>query len=211
MTRTQWWALSLAIPMVLVAVRMGWTHSWTYGFYYWNLFLATVPLMASKQLNPKTSLYTYRNLVSLGIWFAFLPNAPYLITDMVHFQEGPKAPVYLDELIVFASAFNGVLLGYASVRRVEDWMLVRYHERPVRIVILGVFLACGFGIYLGRYLRLNSWHILTHPLRVGRDVGVRVLFPFEYKQTWAVTLLYGALLWLGYIAFRSQVLRRNTA
>ncbi|TDW99440.1 DUF1361 domain-containing protein [Dinghuibacter silviterrae] len=211
MTRTRWWALSLAIPMILVALRMGWTHSLTYAFYYWNLFLATIPLMAVRRLDPEASLWSYRNLVGLGMWFFFLPNAPYLITDMVHFQEGPKAPVYLDEAIVYACAFNGVLLGYASVRRVEDWMLKRYRERPVRFAILVVFLACGFGIYLGRYLRLNSWYIVTQPLRVGRVVGVRVLCPLEYKQTWAVTLLFGALLWLGYLAFRSQVPRRNTA
>ena len=203
MTSKHWWILSLSIPLALVALRMCVTHSWTYAFYYWNLFLALIPLMASTWLDTRASLWTVRNLVSLGVWFCFLPNAPYLITDMVHFQEGPRrGPIYLDEAIVFASALNGVLLAYASVRRVEEWLLGSYAERPVRIAVIAVFLACGFGIYLGRYLRLNSWNILTHPMTVAREVGVRVIFPFEYRQTWAVTLLFGVLLWAGYMALR---------
>jgi uncharacterized membrane protein len=204
MMNKRWWMLSLSFPVGLVALRMGVTHSWTYAFYYWNLFLAIVPLVASSFLDKRKSLYTVQNMVCLGVWFCFLPNAPYLLTDMVHFQEGPRGPVYLDEAIVYASAFNGVLLGYASVRRVEQWLLGRYAERPVRIAVIAVFLLCGFGIYLGRYLRWNSWDILVHPLALGRQVGVRVLFPLEYRQTWAVTLLFGTLLWAGYAAFRSR-------
>ena len=205
----KWWAACLSIPVVLVGVRMGVTHSATYGFYYWNLFLAVIPLVASAYLDSSRSLWSWRNLVSLGIWFAFLPNAPYLVTDMVHFQQAPQGPIYLDEAIVCTTIFNGLLLGYASVRRVEVWLLERYAARPVRIAVIAVFLACGFGIYLGRYVRLNSWDILVHPFTVGRVVGQRVLFPLAYRQTWAVTLLFGLLLWVGYGAFKSQALRRS--
>lgn len=207
----RWWAMSLAIPVALVGIHMAVTHSLLYGFYYWNLFLAAIPLAASSRLDSGRSLWTWRNLTSLGIWFAFLPNAPYLVTDMVHFQQEPKAPIYLDEVIVCTTALNGVLLGYASMKRVEDWLLGRYTRRPVRIAVIAIFLACGFGIYLGRYARLNSWDILVHPFTVSRVVGKRVFSPFAYKQTWAVTLLFGTLLWAGYRAFRSQVLRKSIA
>lgn len=207
----RWRMTSLAIPVVLVAVHMAVTHSVLYGFYYWNLFLAVIPLVASARLDSRRSLWTWRNLVSLGIWFAFLPNAPYLVTDMVHFRQEPRAPIYLDEVIVCTTALNGVLLGYASMKRVEDWLLCRYAERPVRIAVIAMFLACGFGIYLGRYVRFNSWDILVHPFTVTRFVGKSVLFPFAYKQAWAVTLLFGTLLWAGYRAFRSQALKRSIA
>jgi uncharacterized membrane protein len=207
----RWWAASLAIPVVLVAFHMAFTHSLLYGFYYWNLFLAVIPLVASTWLDSGKSLWSWRNLVSLGVWFAFLPNAPYLVTDMVHFHQEPRVPIYLDEAIVCTTAWNGVLLGYASMRKIEVWLLERYAERPVRIAVIAVFLACGFGIYLGRYVRLNSWDILVHPFMVGRVVSVRVLFPFEHRQTWAVTLLFGLLLWVGYRAFRSQALKRSIA
>lgn len=206
----RWWAVSLSVPLGLIAIRMCVTHSLTYAFYYWNLFLAVVPLVASACLDARASLWSARNLMSLGMWFCFLPNAPYLITDIIHFQEGPRGPAYLDMAIVYTMAWNGVLLAYASARRVEEWLLERYTARPVRIAVIAAFLLCGFGIYLGRYLRWNSWDILVHPFTLGKDIGVRVLFPYRYKQTWAVTLLFGVLLSVGYAAFRSQAPGRST-
>ena len=194
----RWWALSLSVPLGLIAVRMGITHSLTYGFYYWNLFLASVPLVASSFLDTKVSLYSLRNLACLGLWFLFLPNAPYLITDMIHFHERPPVPAYLDELIVYSSAWNGVLIAYASVMRVEGWLLVRYAARPVHFAIVAVFLLCGLGMYLGRYERWNSWDILTHPYALSKDIGMKVLFPLRYRQAWAVSLLFGVVLRIGY-------------
>ena len=190
--------MSLGIPLGLIALRMCLTHSLTYGFYFWNLFLAVIPLVASSFLDPEASLYSIRNLACLRIWVCFLPNAPYLITDMVHFQQRPPVPVYLDEVIVYASAWNGVFLAYASVMRVEGWLLGRYASRPVDIAIIAVFLLCGLGVYLGRYERWNSWNILTRPYALGKDIGLKVLFPVRYRQTWAVSLLFGGLLWVGY-------------
>jgi uncharacterized membrane protein len=194
----RWWALSLSVPLGLIAVRIGITHSLTYGFYYWNLFLATVPLVASSFLDTKVSLYSVRNLACLGLWFCFLPNAPYLITDMIHFHERPPVPAYLDELIVYSSAWNGVLMAYASVMRVEGWLLGRYAARPVHFAIVAVFLLTGLGMYLGRYERWNSWDILTHPYALSKAIGVKVLFPIRYKQAWAVSLLFGVVLRIGY-------------
>jgi uncharacterized membrane protein len=192
------WSLSLGIPLGLIAIRMMVTHSWTYGFYYWNLFLALIPLWASAFLRAEDSLFSLRNSVCLGMWFLFLPNAPYIITDMVHFQARPPVPIYLDEVIVYAAAWNGVLLAYASIMNVERWLLLRYSSRPVNFLLVGVFLLCGLGIYLGRFSRWNSWDVFFHPFSLVRDVGKRVVFPFHYKQTWVVSMLFGGLLALGY-------------
>lgn len=210
MKNTWYWGLSLSVPLVLITLRWAITGTRTYNFYYWNLFLALVPLMASALLDSRASLFSGRNLVSLGIWFLFLPNAPYLITDLIHFQERPPFPVYVDEVIVYSAGWNGVLLGYASVMRVEKWLLTRYAQRPVDIALLGVFLLTGLGIYLGRFSRWNSWDIVAHPYALSKDIGLRVLFPFRYKQTWAVSLLFGGLLMIGYVCLRSQIQGRST-
>jgi uncharacterized membrane protein len=206
----RYWILSLSIPLVLIAARMVITHSLTYGFYYWNLLLALVPLLASACLDPRASLFTRRNICCLAAWFFFLPNAPYLITDMVHFQERPPFPVYVDEVIVYASAWNGVLLAYVSVMRVERWLLTRYAQRPVNIALIGVFLLTGLGIYLGRFLRWNTWDMLVHPYALSKDIGIRMLYPIRYKQTWAVSLLFGGLLMAGYTLLRNQIQGKNT-
>jgi uncharacterized membrane protein len=205
----RYWILSLSIPLALIVLRMALTHSLTYVFYFWNLLLALVPLVASSFLDPKASLLTRRNISCLAAWFFFLPNAPYLITDMIHFQERPPFPVYVDEVIVYACAWNGVLLAYASIMRVERWLLDRYAQRPVNIALVAVFLLTGLGIYLGRFLRWNSWDMLIHPYALGKDIGIRMLYPIRYKQTWAVSLLFGGLLMAGYTLLRNQIQGRN--
>lgn len=194
----RWWLLSLSIPVGLVTFRMIYTHSLTYGFYYWNLYLAFIPLLASSFLDTQRSIMTPRNLFCLGAWFFFLPNAPYLITDMIHFQERPPVPAYLDIVIVYSAAWNGVLLAYASVMVVEKWLLTRYAARPVSIGLIAVFLLCGLGVYLGRFERFNTWDILVHPITLAKNIGVRIIFPVHYRQTWAVSLLFGGLLMAGY-------------
>jgi uncharacterized membrane protein len=210
--RRNWWTLSMALPLLLILVRMAITHSTDYAFYFWNLFLAVLPLLASHYLDPEASLLSVRNLVCLLTWFFFLPNAPYLITDLIHFKPSPHASVYLDEVIVYLAAWDGVLLGYASIMRVEEWLLKRYATRPVNIFLVGVFLCTGLGIYIGRVLRWNSWDIVAHPLALSRDIGVRVLFPIRYHQTWSFSVLFALVLMVGYWCspLKNQIPGRST-
>jgi len=53
-------------------------------------------------------------------------------------------------------------------------------------------------MYLGRYERWNSWDMLTHPYALSKDIGLKVLFPIRYRQAWAVSLLFGVVLRIGY-------------
>jgi uncharacterized membrane protein len=219
----RWWALSLSLPLGLIALRMVCTHSLTYIFYYWNLFLAAIPVLATAFLNTDKPLYTGKNLLCLMIWFLFLPNAPYLITDLIHFEQRPPVPVYLDEVIVYSAAWNGLLMAYVSMMRVERLLLNRFNRITVNISLVAVFLSCGLGISMGRYQRWNSWDIVAHPVSLGMDLGTRILFPFQHRQTWAVSLLFGVVLTIGYFLLkqlprltgaaspRSQTLKRNTA
>jgi uncharacterized membrane protein len=64
---------------------------------------------------------------------------------------------------------------------------------------LGGLLASGFGIYVGRFLRWNSWDILTNPFSLARELGHHILLPWEHPRTWGVTLVLGGLLGLMYI------------
>jgi uncharacterized membrane protein len=60
----------------------------------------------------------------------------------------------------------------------------------------------SFGIYLGRYLRWNSWDVFTNPLTLFYDILNRVIHPFAYPRTYGVTILFSAFLLLGYITIR---------
>ena len=61
----------------------------------------------------------------------------------------------------------------------------------------------GFGIYLGRVLRWNSWDAVSSPLELLADIADRVLNPLSHPQTMGVTVVYGVSLLLGYAAFRA--------
>ena len=61
-------------------------------------------------------------------------------------------------------------------------------------------LALGsLGIYLGRFLRWNSWDVFFDAPTVLADVGVRLLYPLAHRQAYAVTLLFFVFLFTCYL------------
>ena len=43
--------------------------------------------------------------------------------------------------------------------------------------VVAAFGACGVGVYVGRYLRLNTWDLVVRPLGVVGDVGAQLDSP----------------------------------
>ena len=76
--------------------------------------------------------------------------------------------------------------------------------RPWMVTAISVVLmfAGSFGIYIGRYLRWNSWDILTSPFQLLYDIGDRFVNPFAHPRTWGMTLLMGVFLNILYFSFR---------
>jgi len=64
--------------------------------------------------------------------------------------------------------------------------------------VLFVTFLCSFGIYLGRYLRFNSWDVMSNPNNLFDEIANRMINPSRHTQTIGVTLLYGAFLLTGY-------------
>ncbi len=166
--------LSLAagsgVGVLAIAVRICASGSPRLGFLVWNLFLAWIPALASLAL-PKVSRFVRRPLarrpleasIFLG-WLAFLPNAPYLVTDGVHLCGHHHGIVgILDGCILGICGFLGIALGVFALRSVLT--TVGFAPDSVRGRWLGAvfILLSGYGIYLGRTLRLNSWDAFTHP------------------------------------------------
>jgi uncharacterized membrane protein len=184
----------------LVVLRMIESGSSDFSGLIWNLFLAWIPFALAVAVYDGWRRKRARGtLVVLGaLWLLFFPNAPYIVTDFVHLERTADAPYWYDAVTVSAFAWTGVLLGFASL------FLVQTVVRQWRGVVAGwlfaaVALALGsLGIYLGRFLRLNSWDALEHPSVLPRIVHAVARDPFAYQEAIGVTVLFTLALGFAY-------------
>jgi uncharacterized membrane protein len=193
-------ATLLAWCAVLLFIRIARTGSLMYAFLVWNLFLAAIPAAAAGLLVRART--TPRRMILAGVWLAFLPNAPYLVTDLMHLRLSSAAPVWFDVALLVSCAATGLLLGYTSLADVQRVAAQRFGEAIAWLCAAMTLVLCAFGIYLGRFLRRNSWDVLTDPRGLFTDIAVRLIYPFSHPRTLAVTLIYGGGLIVGYVAFR---------
>jgi len=190
--------------IALLIARAWYAGEVRFAFLLWNLILAIVPVVMALVLRSLTSA---RHLSPLQVavfvaWLVFLPNAPYLVTDFIHLGSRPPVPLWFDVAMLSSFAATGVLLCYSSVADVEA-VVTRQFGRVWGAVIAPVSLAlCGVGIYLGRFLRWNSWDILTSPTGLARDALGALVDPLADPRAWVVPIIYGLGLMLGYLAVR---------
>lgn len=189
----------------MLVVRMVYSRSVVNTFLLWNLVLAVVPVVASSLM---ALVDRRRGAVALKtvcfiVWLVFLPNAPYLVTDFVHLTHYPPVPLWYDVALFGSFAATGALLGYASVAEIESLLRARFGSAWALAVSVASLLLCGFGIYLGRFLRFNSWDVLADPRTLGHQVVHEVVHPVSHPASWEVPAVYGFGLVLGYLALRS--------
>jgi uncharacterized membrane protein len=187
-----------ALPLALWAARLAYTRSAAHGYVVWNLFLAWLPLgLAWLAVKPGRTPWFLRAALGAG-WLLFLPNAPYLVTDLKHLSWSAAVPVLYDVVMLFSAALCGLALGLVSLRWMEGAVADRLGVWPGRIFGLFAVCAAGLGVYLGRVLRWNSWDLLTQPAALTRDVWQYVANPVQHWQVWAFVLLFAALLLSAY-------------
>nr|WP_294904552.1 DUF1361 domain-containing protein [uncultured Lacibacter sp.] len=193
---------SVGFSLLLYAFRVWYTGSFLFLFIPWNLFLAWLPFCFSCLL--KHSGFSFRNLSLIALWLLFFPNSPYLITDLFHLEQRAGVPLYYDLVLLFMAAWNGLLMGLLSLRNIERFLLQRLSVFKVRAIIFSCIGLCGFGIYLGRYDRYNSWHLITQPLDLLKGIAAKIIYPASHPGAWAVTILFTVVLLLIYEALKKM-------
>lgn len=179
--------------------------NYTYRFLIWNLFLAWLPLVSAlllwalHQYAPRLKVLQWPFLLS---WFLFFPNAPYLVTDFLHLTERHQVPLWYDLMLIFSFAWNGLILGFLALWIVQDVLATQYNRVLSMLVVCGTLILSGFGIYLGRFLRWNSWDAIFNPSLLAADILPRLVDPFAYPRTLAVTLLFSTFLTIAYLTVR---------
>jgi uncharacterized membrane protein len=160
--------LSLSGNIFLVVARMYYTGNLYYGFLLWNLFLAAIPLLISRKLYTIQNSNRFVLYSGLCLWLLFLPNAPYILTDLVHLYARPPVPYWYDMLLVILSASNGLALGFISINYIEIILYRRNAELYLVLFRILIILSMSYGVYLGRFLRYNSWDVIFKPFEVIR-------------------------------------------
>ena len=184
----------------LFMVRYWRTDVVRFGFLPWNLFLAWVPFVCALIISALSERrHSWPLTVPLGVvWLLFLPNAPYLLTDLVHLGPVREAPFWFDVLLLASFAVNGLLLGFAALAMVQQVVVRRFGPRWGWTLAFGALGLCGYGIYLGRFLRWNSWDALDSPGMLVRQVST-LTDPLSQPTAVVVSLLFGSLLVLCYL------------
>lgn len=204
------WCLSI------LSGRMLLTGCGQYKFLAWNLFLAAVPLLWSQMLATTNRVHHFWILAAL--WLLFFPNAPYVLTDFIHLHRKSHAaiPVWYDVGMLVNFGVLALFFGLVSLRQVHLALEKRTSQLTAAAIISGCTLLAGFGIYVGRFLRWNSWDIVTRPLALMIDIADRFAHPFSHPRTWGFTIMYGGtillLYWFAYLATsRSEATRTATS
>ncbi|MFN8053381.1 MAG: DUF1361 domain-containing protein [Acidimicrobiales bacterium] len=194
-------ALTSGFPVALLALRARLGDGLGYRFLLWNLFLAWIPLGFAflAEVGWRRHWSRRRLLLPLFGWLLFFPNAPYVVTDVVHLQGNRVSPLWFDALILFSTGLAGLLVGFVSLRMVQLIISASFQRAWGWIVSIGVLVLSGFGIYLGRFARYNSWDILTSPRSLLYDVRSVALDPVSNRRTIAISVVFTAFLVVTYL------------
>jgi uncharacterized membrane protein len=188
----------------LLLFRFARSGSFALRFLAWNLVLAAIPAVAAwffaRAMAKGSSLI--EQVGWFVIWLVFLPNAPYIITDFVHLTQRPGIPFWYDTALLISCAGTGLLLGYTSIADVQAAITRRFSALAGWVLVIAAVLLSGFGIYLGRFLRWNSWDTVASPHQLYPEIADRLINPLSHPQAVGVTAVYGVGLFLGYVALR---------
>lgn len=179
--------------IALVAARVAYTDSTRHSGLIWNLFLAWIPFILAYFAHAiswkKITLYIGLPIIAF-LWLIFFPNAPYMLTDLQDLARagGVGAPLWYDVIIVVWCSWTGALLGIISLYLMQDIIFRAINRWVGWAFVFIISAASSFGMYIGRFVRLNSWDILQNPSETAMEILGIVIDPS--MRLAAFTVLY---------------------
>ncbi|WP_172252659.1 DUF1361 domain-containing protein [Saccharibacillus deserti] len=189
------WAVLLLLTLldlaVLLDIRSA-AEGRPYRFMIWNFFLAWIPAAAAVGLDLLSLLRRgpLRIILLAGtglLWLFFYPNTAYLLTDLLHvFRSYPIDPqqrfrgdigFWHHLLPMLLAALLGLLIAGASLYSVHRLVSRAFGRLPGALFAGAVLLLSSFGIYMGRFIRWNSWDVVSSPLMLLKDMRDLLIDP----------------------------------
>lgn len=196
--------LSVCFSTLLLAARIIYTGTLTFIFLEWNLFLAFVPYFISQWVFKKPELIKskWKFALIFFIWLLFIPNSFYIVTDLFHLHISQKVPLWYNLLMILSFAWNGLLVGILSIRQMEKIVQVLWRKENELLFVYPIMWLNALGIFIGRYLRFNSWDVITNPFRLAIDIFNILLHPFIYKNAWGMIFGFSVFMTLLYLTVK---------
>ena len=160
-------------------------------------------------------------IVATAVWLLFFPNSVYLITELnfSHRAQTTPVPLWYDIVQTLALTLSGIANAVLSLAVVQTMVVVLLDPPDKRIpaaswVFSAVVIVLGaVGVYLGRYLRFNSWDV-RHPTSLVRKLASHLrergkapeAFGFVLTHALLIGLLYSPLFALGWSALSAGAL-----
>lgn len=189
--------------LTLLLFRAKITNSIYLFFLIWNLLLAIIPYAITSYLTTQQIVFKSKSIQFIigCIWLLFLPNSFYIVTDLVHIVKSNGNLFYLDLVIICSFATIGFLLGLHSLIQFEN--LIEYKTSHIirSILITIICLLCGFGIFLGRILRYNSWDVIHHPFELVIDLFISAIS----AEAILFSSLFGTFIYISYLLKKNKI------
>src|SRR5688572_25015324 len=191
-----------AVAVSLVGLRMALSHSLRHGYLVWNLFLAWLPLLfclaAVRTLRTRGEGH-WKFWVLATAWLLFLPNAPYVFTDLTHLGPRNRSLFWVDLVLIVMTAWTASLVGFLSLYLMQTLVSRRYGWVTgwgFAVVVSGLV---GVGIYIGRFLRWNSWDVLLNPLGIASDMLMLAMRSVADKKLVIYPMLFALLFFAAHV------------
>jgi uncharacterized membrane protein len=185
----------------LLFFRVYWSGRFTYFFMPTNLLLAWIPLVLSLYLPQKKGPLSLKVVLLLFFWLLFFPNAPYLITDLVHLRSRPGMPFLFDIVLLSSFAWTGLTTGFLSLLKIHEFLLLHFKPKGSWLLVTGLIMLSSFGIYLGRFQRWNSWDLVVRPHLLFADILNIMFHPFSEPKAVGITAIFTVFLFSAYLTF----------
>lgn len=197
------WAIFAFIGAMLL-VRFNFTGTFGFIFLIWNLFLAWIPYTISTQFGYLVNKNKWVQVIVFITWLLLFPNAFYIVTDLIHLNQKTSVPKWYDAVLLFASSITGIIMAFVSLFNVEKYLLHKFSSKTIHLLVAAIIFSGSFGVYLGRFLRWNSWDVISNPIQLLYSIGQRIIYPLQHLQTWGVTVLLATLFYLLFLAIKKM-------
>ena len=196
--------VAMAFSALMVVARILYTGELTFIFLNWNLFLAYLPYALSKALSTREQWMKnkLKLIVVFVAWILLIPNSFYIITDLFHLGVYRNIPLWFDLALILSFAWNGLLLGILSVRHIEKVLQVYVPYKTEWLFIYPIMWLNALGVYIGRYLRFNSWDVISNPFALVGDIVTILLHPIQYKYAWGMIFCFSVFMTLMYLTIK---------